>query len=1188
MVLKSASVLSCLLPARLGFGPNHKPDPPPPARCLEKHAKVAVDRLGDPEFDPFRLSVYQATDPESRSPHADLSRARANTVPSDSLPPPLLIPDGGIGESPSPLHRSLVPSVRPKRSSFTTFFAFSSKRRSAYGAPIIHLPQLQQDSLVPPQAVPGRWVSDNGQTPARLINPGSIPSPLRADEEEYYYSYAALTPISPNQDAIDSSPSKHPSLRQQDLTGHPDLDSQLSSPLDSHPTHTQIRHPYAYSTPLKPYSKTIHVVPTLRHATSQPFHNQDSHSGGNAGLTHGIPSSQPELKTSMSTPNLATAAAPIRLKSLIRKKPPTRSKTQECWLSAETWWDALFSPSPRFKIKQAPRPNPAPDGTLHSPVSPVGKPVHGGPNRNLGVSFPSVFPARPRAVSVMSATSNNKPPSLTRSQSAVDLSTKPSTSATPRAGFEPALETLVDQPTPPLDQAPGSDSELPLPDPLLSLEQVLDEGEAFEQQRAQWKQQASKSLGNKHTRSISRARSKSLGERQARLRYHTPEGSKAQLNFEFLAARTLLGSQSTMPTVHVTKPSSASSHSKAYSHSHSHSAYSYTHSSHSRAYSHSHSHSLTTSNSSKSPRAHSRHGSWSKTTFWKAGSLCGFRQDDSHITSDDEKIPSSSRVEVQGVIYIGEPSNAEGVPDASKASPSPSGEVGIAISSSPPLEGPLDHSMSGPRHQEDDRENRGSSKHTHKSSEYAGPHPSAIDSNLPQLGIASHVSLRHRLPPRAITHPSIAPIVHPYRSATAGNKRSGFIASKVTVGQEATGSTPYPHISLSHADFEQYGVGEALVYASLPRPEKVPETEQASVQSGSLPATELPSPQEQSPSCNTVGLQSEARDSSSLAMNSVPSLTNSTIQMVMSAFDNPDDLDEFQDLFYKPYPAAGGQHWEPSVAINQVPTDVHSSTSSSPLAHLVRKLSEEVNSRRDPPRTPSDPTRIQRSGSQDQTSIESGSKFVFVELARSSSPPPMASTSQLHMPIQEGGESSGQSVMVIPEDVHSSCTSSVMESPLDHEHDTFGYPVKHGQLEAVTAPSPIQSPTRVSTHLSIQEDDVDDDDTAFLSPVTKRFGLTTVDAVRASYLTTTSDISWRRGGDIAGFKNDAARHELRRASVDVWWERRCGLHHAAAPGRSLIAIFSLSCFFLSQLGFFASCFLVPISRTRFTFLVWEE
>lgn len=56
------------------------------------------------------------------------------------------------------------------------------------------------------------------------------------------------------------------------------------------------------------------------------------------------------------------------------------------------------------------------------------------------------------------------------------------------------------------------------------------------------------------------------------------------------------------------------------------------------------------------------------------------------------------------------------------------------------------------------------------------------------------------------------------------------------------------------------------------------------------------------------------------------------------------------------------------------------------------------------------------------------------------------------------------------------------------------------------APAPIQSPLRVSTHFSIQEDETDENESAFLSTVTKRCGLTSLDAVRASYLTT-SDLS---------------------------------------------------------------------------------
>lgn len=497
-------MLSCLLPARLGFGSNSRPDSPSRLRKQEKHAKdhhypaklFPHDRLGDPEFDPFRgnpLPLCRATDFDFRTDPPDISRARANTAPSDSFPRPLLIPDGGIGESPVPPHRAFGPPNRSKRSSCTTFFAFSSKRKSAHGPPTVHIPQLQQDLLVPAHSVSGKWVSDSGQTQVHLINSSSVPSPLQTDDEEYYYSYcASSTPIpshsaSPRPDQTNISPSKQLSSRQQDLVGIPDLHSQHSSPVDFHPSRAHI-HPYAYSTPLgsNAYFKTIDTAPALRHATSQPFqlHPEGSRSDINTGLAHGrIPPPQlghgtsqsqpclrqPQLKTSMSTPNLASGAAPVRPRSVIKKKLP-KSKGQERWLSAETWWDALLSPSPRFKVKQTSRSHTATGRNVHEPVI---KLAEGEPNRNLGVTFPSVPAPRPRAVSITPVISNVGlvHPTLTRSRSAVDLHDQPSTSATSRAGFEPALETLVDEPTPTPDQVPVSDAELPLPEPPLSLEQ---------------------------------------------------------------------------------------------------------------------------------------------------------------------------------------------------------------------------------------------------------------------------------------------------------------------------------------------------------------------------------------------------------------------------------------------------------------------------------------------------------------------------------------------------------------------------------------------------------------------------------------------------------------------------------------------------------------------------------------------
>ena len=486
MVLKSSSALSCLLPARFGFGSNHRTDSPFRPPNLEKHEKnhhnlVARDRLGDPEFDPFRGNPL----PCVRTDPPDLSRARANTAPSDSLPLHLLTPNTDIGESPNPVHPSFVPPVRTKRSSFTTFFAFSSKRKSNHGAPVVHLPQLQQD-LVPPHSVPGKWLSESGQTDVLLITPSAIPSPLRTDEEEYYYSYHTPTfpshSTSPHPDATNTSPSKRLSLRQQDPIENQDLHSQLPSPVDRHPSHTQIQHPYAYSTPLysRPHPKPIDPAPSLRHATSQPFHHHPP-SDINSTLAHsGAPSShlghqvymnqphlsQPQLKTSISTPNLVSGAAPVRVRSVLNKRAPTKSKGRERWLSAETWWDALLSPSPRFKVKQAPRPHTTTGTVIRDPVS---VPVEGEPNRILGVTFPSVPAVRPRAVSVTTHV-RPTPPVVTRSWSVTDLG-QPSTSAIPSAGFEPALETLVDEPTPTPDDVPGSNTELPLPEPPLSLEQ---------------------------------------------------------------------------------------------------------------------------------------------------------------------------------------------------------------------------------------------------------------------------------------------------------------------------------------------------------------------------------------------------------------------------------------------------------------------------------------------------------------------------------------------------------------------------------------------------------------------------------------------------------------------------------------------------------------------------------------------
>ena len=223
--------------------------------------------------------------------------------------------------------------------------------------------------------------------------------------------------------------------------------------------------------------------------------------------------------------------------------------------------------------------------------------------------------------------------------------------------------------------------------------------------------------------------------------------------------------------------------------------------------------------------------------------------------------------------------------------------------------------------------------------------------------------------------------------------------------------TIHPHLSLGHADFEQYGVGEALVYASLPR-----STETKPADAESPPPLE--EPEEQSTSSEIVVFQREESDMASIAV-APPSLTNSAIQMVVSAFNNPDDLDEFQDLFYRPQHTIGDGEVRTGLTVGvELPMDVRSSASSSPLTHLVRKLSEEVHRGS---RTPSD--LVQRGQDPSSESVPDG--IVFVGLAQSASPPPLT-------PGSLQGEAT-QRVMV-PEDVGSVYMASVLEQ----ENDTFG------------------------------------------------------------------------------------------------------------------------------------------------------
>ncbi|KAG0699187.1 hypothetical protein DFH29DRAFT_1015714 [Suillus ampliporus] len=191
------------------------------------------------------------------------------------------------------------------------------------------------------------------------------------------------------------------------------------------------------------------------------------------------------------------------------------------------------------------------------------------------------------------------------------------------------------------------------------------------------------------TRSLSRARARSLSRSHGRPG-HKPEGSTA---LEFVAARTLLGSQSIAPTVNV----ASTPHSRSYSHSHncSHSrtrynSYSFTHS-HTHAYSLGHSNSQKSSTDPQSTR-HARNESWGRTALLKACAPCGDRSDVLNSPVGGKRLDLEPMTENTKVIHSSDPAEGShnGAGDGCVIigiSPGPStlsGEgVGIALSSPP-------------------------------------------------------------------------------------------------------------------------------------------------------------------------------------------------------------------------------------------------------------------------------------------------------------------------------------------------------------------------------------------------------------------------------------------------------------------------------------------------------------------------
>ncbi|CAL1698942.1 unnamed protein product [Somion occarium] len=395
------------------------------------------------------------------------------------------------------------------------------------------------------------------------------------------------------------------------------------------------------------------------------------------------------LKASLSTPNL-------------RDIP----KGKQRWLSAETWCDAIILPRPRFALRLV---EGAPSGRIVSPPeSPVLSPGETQDSRNKFVKDPAAPPGQTPEQSVsMGNLISTSPPSPPQSREA-----EPTRRASPASPVEKPPERLK----PPRPKSWALD-DLALPSPVPSLAQVLAEGEQLDKEREIWRAKATHSFQNKRARSVSRARSKSTS--QARRDTESP--------LEYLAGRTLLGTQAVPPKIHVHAPPVPRSPHTTTSRTAISSVFS-THSQNlSRATSRTRSHAH-----SNSGHGHTRSQSLSKSAFKlvkSTAALCGFNDKSPLATPSDEKaiamegalrgsdtkfIRLQDQVRDENrenerddvvVITPTSPSAALAIPRGSPAdrlndaSPTPSGlsaseGIGIAISSPLPSE---DHSH-GPIH----------------------------------------------------------------------------------------------------------------------------------------------------------------------------------------------------------------------------------------------------------------------------------------------------------------------------------------------------------------------------------------------------------------------------------------------------------------------------------------------------------
>ncbi|KAH9923447.1 uncharacterized protein BXZ73DRAFT_91452 [Epithele typhae] len=396
--------------------------------------------------------------------------------------------DGGIGDSPAPARpRKSQESSAPahRRASFASILSFG-KQRGSVASPRIH-PSMSTGTL-----------RDDSVPPLPPPTHSTLPKQLQglSQQPEGSNSHTLLSRRHPYALASPTTPS----------TQNSSISSPVFAPVSS-----------------KVAKFSVQLLDPLNRKSTAPAY-----------LLPAKRTDRLSIKASMSTPNLRAA-----------------SDRGRCSPRA-TWCDALILARPRFALRVD---GEGSSGRIVSPPpSPIWPPgMEPGAQRLPPISEKKTLKKSQSAVQLRSRPEPPSPPfaipTVGRSSSAQDQM-----QPQPQAG--PSTVRREDLP------AGGGDAslkpwrpkswaldDLAVPSPVPSLAKVLEDGRQLEADRAAWQKQASKSFGGNRARSVSRARSKSVGGR-SRARPLEPSA------LDTFAEATLLSAQKRRPTIHVRPPRS--------------------------------------------------------------------------------------------------------------------------------------------------------------------------------------------------------------------------------------------------------------------------------------------------------------------------------------------------------------------------------------------------------------------------------------------------------------------------------------------------------------------------------------------------------------------------------------------------------------------------------------------------------